>query len=444
MIRKPEQKTINGLTITYRAADSLTPYANNPRTHSASQIDVLVASLKEFGWTNPILLDGNNGVIAGAGRLMAAKKLGLTSVPCIDLRHLTPTQRRAYVIADNEIALLAGWNDDLLRSELEALKLEGLDIAWLGFDDAELASILNTRSVGATDPDDAPPVPVNPVASTGDIWHLGRHRLLCGNACERADVEALLAGAQPHLMVTDPPYGVNYDADWRNSAQRASGQPFGGRAVGKVTNDDCVDWRDAWTLFKGDVAYVWHGALHVANMSCQLTECGFELRALIVWAKNNFAVSRGHYHWQHETLWYTVRKGRTAHWAGDRSQTTLWCIDKPLKSETGHSTQKPIECMLRPMVNNSQAGDWIYDPFVGSGSSIIAAEMAGRNCFAIEINPAYIDVCIQRFENFTEQQATLDGKTFAEVRNARLKDGADHLAGPLQEGPNAVVDIGAA
>jgi hypothetical protein len=210
---------------------------------------------------------------------------------------------------------------------------------------------------------------------------------------------------------------VNYDADWRNSAQRANGQPFGGRAVGKVTNDDCVDWRAAWSLFKGDVAYVWHGALHVANMSCQLTECGFDLRALIVWAKNNFAVSRGHYHWQHETLWYAVRKGRTAHWSGDRSQTTLWSIDKPLKSETGHSTQKPVLCMQRPILNNSEAGEAVYDPFVGSGTTIIAAEI------------------IQRWQDFTEEQETLDGRTFAEVRNARL-------AGLAQEEPNAVLDLG--
>jgi DNA modification methylase len=191
----------------------------------------------------------------------------------------------------------------------------------------------------------------------------------------------------------------------------------------KVKIDGCVDWLAAWRLFQGDVAYVWHGALHVANMSCQLVECGFELRALIVWAKNNFAVSRGHYHWQHETLWYAVRKGRTAHWSGDRSQTTLWNIDKPMKSETGHSTQKPVECMLRPMVNNSKAGEAVFDPFVGSGSTIIAAEMAGRNCLAIEINPAYVDVCIQRWQDFTEQQATLDGKTFAEVRDARTGAG---------------------
>jgi ParB-like chromosome segregation protein Spo0J len=269
-----EQKIINGLAITYRDVDSLKPYKNNPRTHSDAQIDTLVASLKEFGWTNPILLDGKNGIIAGEGRWRAAKKLGMTSVPCIDLSHLTPAQRRAYVIADNQTALLAGWDDDLLRLELESLKLEDFDLGLLGFDDTELERILNARSIGATDPDDVPPVPVNPVARTGDLWRLGRHLLHCGDATNKDHVARLLGNSNPHLMTCEPPYGVNYDADWRNSAQRANGQPYGGRALGKVTNDDCVDWRAAWRLFKGDVAYVWHGALHVANMSSQLVECG--------------------------------------------------------------------------------------------------------------------------------------------------------------------------
>ena len=236
-----------------------------------------------------------------------------------------------------------------------------------------------------------------------------RHRLLCGDSTVATDVARVLGGVAPHLMVTDPPYGVEYDADWRNSAQRANGQPFGGRAVGKVRNDDQVDWGDAWQLFSGDVAYVWHGALHVANMIVQLHECGLEGRALIVWAKNNFAVSRGHYHWQHETCWYAVRRGRTAHWSGDRSQTTLWTIPKPQKSETGHSTQKPVECMRRPIENNSSPGQAVYEPFCGSGTTIIAAAMTGRSCHAVELSPAYVDVGVKRWQEFTGQQAVLDG-----------------------------------
>jgi ParB-like chromosome segregation protein Spo0J len=257
MIKTKKQKTINGLAITYRDVDSLKPYRNNPRTHSEAQIDVLVASLKEFGWTNPILLDGKNDIIAGEGRWRAAKKLGITMVPCIDLSHLTPTQRKAYVIADNKTALLAGWDDDLLRLELEALKLEGLDIGLLGFDDTELERILNARSVGATDPDDVPPVPANPVARTGDLWRLGRHVLLCGDATIRHDVERLLDGARPNLMAVDPPYGTNYDPTWRIGMRRSNGSIVGAGAIGKVNNDDRADWYEAWALFPGDVVY--HG-----------------------------------------------------------------------------------------------------------------------------------------------------------------------------------------
>jgi len=406
------------------------------------QFDQIAASIREWGWTMPILVDENGTILAGHARVLAARKLGLAVVPVIVARGWSEAQKRAYVIADNKLTLNADWNDELLGIELADLKLQDFDLGLLGFDDTELERILNARSVGATDPDDVPPVPANPVARTGDLWRLGRHLLLCGDATNKQDVARLLVNANPHLMVTDPPYGVNYDADWRNSAQRANGQPYGGRAVGKVTNDDCVDWRAAWRLFEGDVAYVWHGALHVANMSSQLIECGFELRALIVWAKNNFAVSRGHYHWQHETMWYAVRKGQTAHWSGDRSQTTLWDIDKPLKSETGHSTQKPVECMLRPIENNSKAGDAVYDPFSGSGTTIISAEMTGRKCLAIEISPAYCDVAILRWQDFTGEKATLDGRTFAEVTDARYNENGDR-AGSAQEGRNADEDIGA-
>jgi hypothetical protein len=313
----------------------LVPYARNARTHTPAQVDQIAASIREWGWTVPILVDENGTILAGHARVLAAHKLGITAIPVIVARGWTEAQKRAYAIADNKLTLNAGWDEELLRIELADLKVEEFPIELLGFDDTELASILNTRSVGATDPDDAPPVPLNPVARPGDLWKLGRHLLLCGDATQKDDVARLLANSNPHLLLADAPYGVNYDADWRNSAQRANGQPFGGRAVGKVTNDDRMDWRAAWKLFQGDVAYVWHGALHVADMSSQLVECGFDLRALIVWAKNNFAVSRGHYHWQHETLWYAVRNGRTAHWTGDRSQTTLWNIDKPLNRRPG-------------------------------------------------------------------------------------------------------------
>jgi DNA modification methylase len=219
----------------------------------------------------------------------------------------------------------------------------------------------------------------------------------------------VLGDVKPLLMVTDPPYGVNYDPDWRNRADRANGKPYGARAIGLVTNDTRSDWREAWALFPGEVAYCWHAGLHASDTQAAFEACGFELRCQIVWAKSNFAIGRGHYHVQHEPCYYMVRKGGTGHWAGDRKQTTLWQIPKPAKSETGHSTQKPVECMKRPIENNSSPGQAVYEPFSGSGTTIIAAEMTGRACLAIEITPEYVDVAVLRWQAFTGQKATLDG-----------------------------------
>ncbi len=207
-------------------------------------------------------------------------------------------------------------------------------------------------------------------------------------------------------MVTDPPYGVEYDANWRNEAMRADGTPIAGCAVGKVINDDRADWREAWALFPGEVAYVWHAGIFSPTVADSLVACGFELRTLIVWGKNNLVIGRGHYHPKHEPCWYAVRKGGTGHWQGDRKQTTLWSIDKPTKSETGHSTQKPIECMRIPIENNSKAGDEIYEPFSGSGTTIIAAEQTARICYAMELSPAYVDVAVRRWQQYTGKRAT--------------------------------------
>jgi len=216
-------------------------------------------------------------------------------------------------------------------------------------------------------------------------------------------VSLALAGIRPHLMVTDPPYGVEYDPDWRNRADRANGKPYGARAIGTVSNDDNADWRAAWSLFPGNIAYVWHAGRHASVVQASIEAAGFDIRSQIIWAKTRFAISRGDYHWQHEPCWYAV-KG-TGHWTGDRSQTTLWTIDHQ-KSETGHSTQKPVECMRRPIENNSSPGQAVYDPFVGSGTTIIAAEMTGRAAHCIEISPTYCDVAVTRWQNFTGQTAT--------------------------------------
>jgi DNA modification methylase len=394
----------------------LIPYARNARTHSDAQVAQIAASIREFGFTNPILVDGDRGVIAGHGRLLAARKLGLAEVPTIELGHLTSAQRRAYILADNRLALSAGWDDDMLRIELGELQAEGFDLALTGFEPGEIADFLVDPTEGLTDPDAVPEVPVNPISRLGDVWLLGRHRLLCGDSTDPGAVEAVLAGVRPHLMVTDPPYGVAYDPAWRNRAGISTTQ-----RTGKVENDDRADWREAWALFPGEVAYVWHGALHASTAAESLTACGFEIRAQIIWAKERLVMGRGHYHWQHEPCWYAVRG--TGHWSGDRKQTTLWSIaSKGQDAETTHGTQKPVECMARPIRNNSSPGQAVFEPFSGSGTTLIAAEIEGRACHAIELSAAYVDVAVRRWEEFTGKLASLDesGDSFATTAGARL------------------------
>ena len=243
----------------------------------------------------------------------------------------------------------------------------------------------------------------------------GGHRLLCGDSTVATDVERVLGGAEPHLMVTDPPYGVEYDPNWRNQRGLAlrreegvEGAIGGGTAVGRVLNDDRADWREAWALFPGDVAYVWHAGLHAGEVEASLLAAGFIIRSQIIWDKTRLVIGRGDYHWRHEPCWYAVRRGKVGHWAGDRSQTTIWAIGH-FKSETGHGTQKPVECMRRPIENNSSPGQAVYEPFSGSGTTIIAAEMTGRAAHAIELSPQYVDVAVKRWQEFTGKQAALDG-----------------------------------
>ena len=414
-------KTIGTIKVEQRNVADLIPFARNSRTHSDAQVAQIAASIREFGFTNPILTDGGNGIIAGHGRLQAARKLGLTQVPTIPLDGLTDAQKRAYVIADNKLALNAGWDMDLLSSEIEGLGADGFDLALLGFSDDELAALLADKTDGLTDPDDIPEVPTDPVSVLGDVWLLGKHRIVCGDSTDADCVAKCLNGVAPHLMVTDPPYGVEYDPGWREKA----GVATSGSAKGKVLNDDKADWREAWALFPGDVAYVWHAGLFAGVVGDSLVACGLHLRSQIIWDKGQLVLSRGDYHWEHEPCWYAVKKGATGHWAGDRKQTTIWHIPKPKKNETGHGTQKPVECMKRPIENNSSAGQAVYEPFSGSGTTIIAGEMTGRLIHAIELNPAYVDVAVKRWQDFTGQEATHaeTGKTFAQMAERELVGG---------------------
>ena len=404
---------------TYKLApvDALIPYARNARTHSPAQVAQIAASIREFGFTNPVLVDGERGVIAGHGRLLAARQLGMVEVPTIELSHLTEAQKRAYALADNRLALSAGWDDEMLRLELGDLQTEGFDLGMTGFDTAEIEALFAIATAGLTDPDEVPAVPNTPVTSLGDVWILGRHRLICGDSTDGITVATVLNGVRPNLMVTDPPYGVGYDPAWRNRAGISTTE-----RTGKVLNDHRAGWREAWALFPGDVAYVWHGALHATTVAESLVASGFEIRAQIVWAKDRLVMGRGHYHWQHEPCWYAVRTGAKGHWAGDRKQTTLWQIpNRGQDTETIHGTQKPVEFMRRPIVNNSSPGQAVYEPFCGSGSGLIAAEMEGRASYAVELSAAYVDVAVLRWQSFTGQEAVLAAtrQTIAAVQAAR-------------------------
>lgn len=395
--------------VSIKPLKDLIPYARNSRKHSNAQIDQIAASMREWGWTNPVLVDENNTILAGHGRVMAAQKLGIENCPVIIAAGWSDDKKRAYVIADNKISENSSWDEDLLKIEID--DLGGFDVSLLGFSDKEITQLLqNAQSVDGED--DVPEISDRVASSMGQVWLMGNHKIMCGDSTNADDVRRLLSNVRPTLMVTDPPYGVKYDASWRNILNGSSDI-----ASGKVLNDEQADWSAAYRLFEGDVGYIWHSSSFQHVVYKGIIESGFEVRANIVWVKNSFAISRGHYHYQHEPCFYICRKGKSANWMGDRKQSTVWNIDKNKKSETGHSTQKPVECMRRPIVNNSSPGQVVYEPFSGSGTTIIAAELTGRSCYAIELNPDYVDVAVKRWQTLTGGEAvdSITGVSFNDL-----------------------------
>jgi DNA modification methylase len=405
----PEGRPWPADSVERRPVAALAHNARNARTHSDAQVDQIAASIREWGWTVPVLIDEAGLIIAGHGRVLAAQRIGLVDVPTMVARGWSDAQKRAYLIADNKLTENGGWDGALLRVELAELKAMGFDALLTGFSAAEVRAMGNP---GLTDPDDVPepPDPQDAITQPGDVWICGDHRIVCGDSTDPATVKLALNGSTPLLMVTDPPYGVDYDPAWRADANKWKGSnvKLGAKAMGRVENDDSADWVAAWRLYPGDVAYVWHGGLHSAEQSQSLEAAGFTIRSQIVWNKGRLVISRGDYHWQHECCWYAVRKGKTGHWNDSRTQSTVWDIPKPQASETGHGTQKPVECMKRPIENNSLAGELVYEPFLGSGTTVIAAEMTGRRCFAIELAPPYVDVAVERWQKFTGHPALLE------------------------------------
>lgn len=390
---------------------------NNARQHSEEQLKQIEESILEFGFTAPVLFD--DVVRAGNGRHEALERIyssGKTvtlpdgtplpngMIPFIDCKNWNDDQRTAYAIADNKIAANASWDEDKLRKQLKSLSELSFNVNLTGFNEQSLKEELALlESGGKGDREEIPQLQDEATSKLGDMWQLGDHKIICGDSTDAETVSKLLGDKKPNLMVTDPPYGVEYDASWRES----SGINKKGAAVGKVLNDDIADWSKAWSLFEGDVAYVWHAGVFAGVVADSLMSSGFKMRSQIIWAKSQMVMSRGDYHWQHEPCWYAVREKKKGNYVGGRKQTTLWNIDKPNKSETGHSTQKPVECMLRPIENNSKAGDYIYEPFSGSGTTIIACQESGRKCLAIELNPKYVDLAVERWENFTGKKAVL-------------------------------------
>jgi len=387
------------MSVELRPLDAVRPYANNPRQNDDA-VEAVAESIRRFGFRQPIVVDADGVIVAGHTRFRAAQRLGLATVPVHVATDLTPDEVRAYRLADNKTAELASWDDAMLSIELDALRGAGIDWTLLGFDEEELAKLLAPAGTeGLTDPDAVPEKPADPITKPGDLWLLGKHRLLCGDSTSATDVARLLDGAIPSLMVTDPPYGVEYDPEWRMDA----GLTGNTARMGKVMNDDRADWTEAWKLFPGDVAYVYHAGVFASTVQQSLERAGFAIRAQIIWAKDRLALSRGDYHWQHEPCWYAVREGGKGHRTDDRTQTTLWSIPARDDAGHGHGTQKPVECMERPV--RTHLADLVYEPFAGSGTTVIACERTGRTCMAMELDPGYCDVVVRRWEDFTGRKA---------------------------------------
>jgi len=404
---------VQDIQVEWRDVAEVTPYARNSRTHSDEQVAQVAASIKEFGWTNPILIDESGTIIAGHGRLMAAQRLGSNRVPTITLGHLTDAQKRAYVIADNKLALNAGWDQELLAIEVEELLGEGFDLDLTGFGEDEINSLLaeaNKVEDGLTDADDAPEVPEIPVTATGDVWVLGRHRVICGDATVQTDVEKLMNGQLADMLLTDPPYNVDYTGKTKDAL--------------KIQNDVmsdtgfrqflCDSFATADTVMKqGAVFYIWHADSEGYNFRGACYDVDWEVRQCLIWDKDVMVMGRQDYHWKHEPCLYGWKKGAAHLWASDRKQTTILRFDRPKRNDV-HPTMKPVDLIEYQILNNTKGADIVLDVFGGSGSTLIAAEKSGRNAYIAELDEKYVDVIVKRWQDFTGQDAVHEesGQTF--------------------------------
>lgn len=402
--------------------ERLVPYINNPRTHSPTQVGQIAASMREFGFTNPILVDREGGIVAGHGRLLAARQLGLTEVPIVRLEHLTPAQARAYVIADNQLALNAAWDEELLALELHGLKTDGFDIGLLGLPDAEVERLLaelEGEGHGDTDKDAVPEAPIIPVTRLGDIWQMGPHRLVCGDATDPGAIARILEGGLADLVFTDPPYNVDYQG---SASDREVGR------VRTILNDD--QGEGFGTFLRrvcSNLLEVTKGALYVCMSSSELhtlqrafIDAGGHWSTFIVWAKNSFTLGRADYQRQYEPILYGWREGADHYWCGARDQGDVWFIDR-LRANDLHPTMKPVALVERAIRNSSKSRDTVLDPFGGSGTTLIACEATGRQGRLIELDPVYCDVIVRRWQEYTGKAAMnlASGLAYAELKENR-------------------------
>ncbi len=390
--------------------ERLQPYAKNARTHSDEQVDQIAASMREFGFTNPILVDSADGIIAGHGRLMAAKRLGLDTVPVIVLDHLTDAQRRAYILADNKLAMNAGWDNELLAQELEQLNAEGFDLDLIGFTDDELADLMaeNDNEVAPDgDEEETPEPPAEPVTVLGDVWVLGKHRLMCGDSTMLDQVERVMAGVKADMIFTDPPYGVDYEGinnDSRAGLADLLQQVFANYVV---------------TAKPGAPVYVFHSD-RCADIFHQVFREHFHFSSMVIWVKPALVLSQTDYQSRHEPCMYGWVEGAAHQWHSDRKQTSVWEFGK--EHVVGHTTPKPTEMVAYAIENSSKRGQTVIDLFGGSGSTLIACEKTSRQARLMELDPKYCDVIVKRWQDFTGKKATLeaDGRTFDDLAAERV------------------------
>lgn len=372
----------------------LIPYINNARTHSADQVNKLRSSLREFGFINPVIIDKDYNIIAGHGRILAAKEEGIPEVPCVYVDYLTEAQKKAYILADNRMAMDAGWDEELLRLEIEALQAESFDVSLTGFDDQEIADLFkDEEGSGAKDDDYDLSAALEKAAfvEKGDIWTVGRHRLMCGDATSAEDVERLMDGRRANLILTDPPYGVSFQSSDGLSIQNDSikGEEFYQFLLSAMQNMASV-------LASGGAAYVFHADTEGLNFRRAFVDAGFHLAGCCIWVKNSLVLGRSDYQWQHEPVLYGFLQNGKHPWYSDRKQTTIWNFDKP-KRNKNHPTSKPLDLLAYPIGNSTQANAIVIDTFGGSGSTLMACEQTGRICCTMELDEKYASVILRRY-----------------------------------------------